>query len=156
MEISKGALSVNIMGTSLTDFLTPSLNSPNKMINRIGKFNFDNHVHSLPKKRINSFINWSYKNFVLGFSTRYIDGYKNEREITGLGLTYGYQNTVKSFLVHDISLKATKGNLSYSVYLSNLLDKSAPRLYDAPDFSFDTRVHDPRGRILGLTIGYGF
>ena len=87
---------------------------------------------------------------------RYIDGYKNEREITGLGLTYGYQNTIKSFLVHDISLKATKGNLSYSVYLSNLLDKSAPRLYDAPDFSFDTRVHDPRGRILGLNIGYEF
>ncbi|MDC1081538.1 TonB-dependent receptor [Gammaproteobacteria bacterium] len=154
--ISKGDLSINIMGTSLTDFLTPSLNSPNKMINRIGKFNFDNHVHSLPKKRINSFINWSYKNFVLGFSTRYIDGYKNEREITGLGLIYGYQNAVKSFLVHDVSLKTTKGNLSYSIYLSNLLDKSAPRLYDAPDFSFDTRVHDPRGRILGLNIGYEF
>jgi iron complex outermembrane recepter protein len=34
------------------------------------------------------------------------------------------------------------------------LDKKAPLLYDAPDFSFDTRVHDPRGRLLNLTLEY--
>ena len=32
----------------------------------------------------------------------------------------------------------------------NLFDEDAPRLYDAPDFSFDTRVHDPRGRMLSI------
>jgi hypothetical protein len=36
----------------------------------------------------------------------------------------------------------------------NLFDESAPRLYDAPDFSFDTRVHDPRGRITGINFEY--
>ena len=37
-----------------------------------------------------------------------------------------------------------------SYQLSIYSMKSAPRLYDAPDFSFDTRVHDPRGRIVGI------
>ena len=32
----------------------------------------------------------------------------------------------------------------------NLFDEDAPRLYDAPDFSFDTRLHDPRGRMLSI------
>ena len=50
----------------------------------------------------------------------------------------------------------SKGDLNFRFYLSNILDKSAPRLYDAPDFSFDTRLHDPRGRILGLNIEYNY
>jgi len=37
----------------------------------------------------------------------------------------------------------------------NLFDKSAPRLYDAPDFSFDTRTHDPRGRMLSIQFELG-
>jgi hypothetical protein len=36
----------------------------------------------------------------------------------------------------------------------NVFDEEAPRLYDAPDFSFDTRVHDPRGRIIGISFEY--
>ena len=38
--------------------------------------------------------------------------------------------------------------------LINLFDENPPLLYDAPDFSFDTRVHDPRGRLISLTIEF--
>ena len=34
----------------------------------------------------------------------------------------------------------------------NLLDESAPLLYDSPDFSFDTRLHDPRGRLINFSV----
>ena len=160
IELAKGELSINILGTNLSDFKTPSLINPNKMVNRVGKFNFDSHTFSLPKKRINSFISWNFKNYSLSLNSRYLDGYINERTITGLGLTYGYDNQVKSFFVHDMSfekrINTSKGNLDLKFYLSNMFDKSAPRLYDAPDFSFDTRLHDPRGKILGLNIEYNF
>ena len=130
------------------------------MINRDGKFNFNAHTHSLPKNRINLFINWNYKDYVFGLTSRYIDGYVNERAITGLGITYGYENKIDSFLVHDLSLKkilkVSSGELKLNLALINILDESAPRLYDAPDFSFDTRVHDPRGRMLGVNIEYKF
>jgi hypothetical protein len=36
----------------------------------------------------------------------------------------------------------------------NAFDKKAPLLYDAPDFSFDTRVHDPRGRLINITAEF--
>jgi iron complex outermembrane receptor protein len=160
VELIKGSLSINLLGTNLSDFKTPSLTNSDLMINRVGKFNFDSHTFSLPKKRINSFISWNYNSYSLNLNSRYLDGYINERTITGLGLTYGYDNQVKSFFVHDISfgknINTTNGNLDLKLYLSNMFDKAAPRLYDAPDFSFDTRLHDPRGRILGLNVEYNF
>ena len=52
------------------------------------------------------------------------------------------------------NLKTGKLNIKLSII--NLFDKSAPRLYDAPDFSFDTRVHDPRGRIFGVGVEYSY
>ena len=160
INLKQSDLSINLMGTNLSDFKTPSLTNQNLMINRVGKFNFDTHTFSLPKKRINSFVNWNFKDLSLSLNSRYLDGYVNERAITGLGLTYGYSNQVKSFFVHDISLNKklfiSSGQLDLRLYLSNIFDKSAPRLYDAPDFSFDTRLHDPRGRILGLNVEYNF
>ena len=160
INLKQSDLSINLMGTNLSDFKTPSLTNQNLMINRVGKFNFDTHTFSLPKKRINSFVNWNFKDLSLSLNSRYLDGYVNERAITGLGLTYGYSNQVKSFFVHDISLNkklfVSSGQLDLRLYLSNIFDKSAPRLYDAPDFSFDTRLHDPRGRILGLNVEYNF
>ena len=160
INFKRSDLSINLMGTNLYDFKTPSLTNQNLMVNRVGKFNFDNHTFSLPKKRINSFVSWNFKDLSISLNSRYLDGYVNERPITGLGLTYGYSNQVKSFFVHDVSLNkklfVSSGQLDLRLYLSNIFDKSAPRLYDAPDFSFDTRLHDPRGRILGLNVEYNF
>ena len=159
-NIKYGEVKFSLQGTSLNEFLTPGLevNNVSNMINRVGKFNFDANTHSLPKKRVNAFTNWKYQNYDLNLNARYVDGYSNERAINSLGLSYGYENKVDSFLVFDLSLKRlmsfNRGELAIKVYASNIFDESAPKLYDAPDFSFDTRVHDPRGRILGINFEY--
>lgn len=160
-----GVIAFAIKGTSINKFLTPNnkinvveKEHHNKMINRVGKYNYDANTHSLPKKRVNIFINWDYLNYSIGLNARHIDGYKNSRPISGLGLEYGYKNRVESFLVFDLyssKLISTKnGALNMKFTITNIFDESAPRLYDAPDFSFDTRVHDPRGRIIGLSLEY--
>jgi iron complex outermembrane receptor protein len=155
-----GNVSLSINSTTLIEFLTPALgNEDNKtMINRVGKFNYDTNTHSLPKNRINAFLNWQYQDYDINFNSRYIDGYSNQRAINSLGISYGYSNSVNSFFVHDLSVKkpvkTNKGEIDIKVSIINLFDESAPRLYDAPDFSFDTRVHDPRGRIFGINFEY--
>ena len=155
-----GNVSLSINSTTLIKFLTPALgNESNEtMIDRVGKFNYDTNTHSLPKNRINAFLNWQYQDFDINFNSRYIDGYSNQREINSLGSSYGYTNSVNSFFVHDLSvkkpIKTNKGQIDIKVSIINLFDESAPRLYDAPDFSFDTRVHDPRGRIFGINFEY--
>jgi hypothetical protein len=61
-------------------------------------------------------------------------------------------------LVHDLSLKKSiqlkSGNLDLLFSVENFTDRGAPLLYDEPDFSFDTRVHDPRGRIFKLSFDF--
>ena len=160
----RGSLLFAIKGTSINKFLTPERYEDGdeeehiEMINRVGKFNYDANTHSLPKKRINAFMNWNYKNYGFNLNARHVDGYNNERPITGLGLTYGYKNKVNSFLVFDLSIvklvEVRNGNLNLKFSSSNIFNESAPRLYDAPDFSFDSRVHDPRGRIIGINIEF--
>ena len=159
-SIEYGEISLSINATTLIDFLTPALGNEgvSKMINRVGKFNYDTNTHSLPKNRINAFINWEYSDYDINFNTRYIDGYDNQRPINSLGMKYGYDNSVDSFIVHDLSVKRQipihNGEIDLKLSIINIFDESAPRLYDAPDFSFDTRVHDPRGRIIGISFEY--
>ena len=155
-----GDVSLIINSTTLIEFLTPALGNEDSeiMINRVGKFNYDTNTHSLPKNRINAFLNWKYQEYDINFNSRYIDGYSNERPINSLGTAYGYDNSVDSFLTNDLSIKklvrTNKGEIDIKLSVINVFDEAAPRLYDAPDFSFDTRVHDPRGRIIGISFEY--
>ena len=155
-----GDVSLTINSTTLIEFLTPALGNEDSeiMINRVGKFNYDTNTHSLPKNRINAFLNWKYQEYDINFNSRYIDGYSNERPINSLGTAYGYDNSVDSFLTNDLSIKklvrTNKGEIDIKLSVINVFDEEAPRLYDAPDFSFDTRVHDPRGRIIGISFEY--
>ena len=155
-----GDVSLIINSTTLIEFLTPALGNEDSeiMINRVGKFNYDTNTHSLPKNRINAFLNWKYQEYDINFNSRYIDGYSNERPINSLGTAYGYDNSVDSFLTNDLSInklvRTNKGEIDIKLSVINVFDEAAPRLYDAPDFSFDTRVHDPRGRIIGISFEY--
>jgi hypothetical protein len=128
------------------------------LINRVGKFNYDTHLYSLPKIRINTSLGLNVKNYNYRIAARYIDGYDNSRVISTRGLQLGYKNKVESFLVIDLSIQSyisfKGGVLNYKLSASNIFDESSPRVYDAPDFSFDSRAHDPRGRIIGLNFEY--
>ena len=95
---------------------------------------------------------------MLGMNTRYVEGYSNERKIPASAINLGYTNYVKSFLVYDFSIKKTiqlsLGEIEVGLGIINAFDKKAPLLYDAPDFSFDTKVHDPRGRLINFTAEF--
>ena len=156
-----GDFEYSIKATQLSKFSTPEHLDQEEdgdhsiMVNRVGKFNYDAHTHSLPKLRLNTFFNWTVNNFSVAMNTRYVDGYSNERGIPTSAINLGYTNFVKSFLVHDFSItksfQLSAGELEMGLGIMNAFDKSAPLLYDAPDFSFDTRVHDPRGRLLNIS-----
>ena len=159
-----GDFNYSIKATQFSEFLTPEdievggQGVRSIMINRVGKFNYDAHTHSLPKLRLNTFLSWTINDLVLGMNTRYIEGYSNKRQIPTSAINLGYTNYVKSFLVHDFSIKRTLqlslGEIEIGLGIINIFDKKAPLLFDAPDFSFDTKVHDPRGRLVNLTLEY--
>ena len=162
---SLGELDYAIKATQLSKFLTPEHQDDDHqdslaLVNRVGKFNYDAHTHSLPKLRLNSFFSWRVNDFKIAINTRYVEGYSNNRQIPKAAINLGYTNYVKSFLVHDFSitklLKLSSGEMELGIGIINAFDKQAPLLYDAPDFSFDTRVHDPRGRLINLSAEFNF
>ena len=153
-----GDFSYTVKATELSEFLTPEHHDGEEhliMVNRVGKFNYDAHTHSLPKLRLNTFLSWAMNDLTLGMNSRYLDGYSNERPISSSAVSLGYTNQIKSLLVHDFSItksfELSQGTLEIGLGVMNAFDKKAPLLYDAPDFSFDTRVHDPRGRLINFT-----
>ena len=154
-----GSMYYSIEASIFNEFLSPNI-SKTRLVNRVGKFNYNNHTYSLPKKRINTFLTWAISEINLNLSTRYIDGYINERTIKSSALNLGYSNKIKSSFMVDMSVSKEiglkKGNIVIKLLANNLFDESAPKLYDAPDFSFDTRVHDPRGRIFGIGVEYNY
>jgi iron complex outermembrane receptor protein len=159
-----GDFNYSIKATQFSEFLTPENRDAgdqglrSMMANRVGKFNYDAHTHSLPKLRLNTFLSWTINDLVMGMNTRYVDGYSNERQIPASAISLGYTSYIKSFLVHDFSIKKSvqlsTGELQLGLGVMNAFDKKAPLLYDAPDFSFDTRVHDPRGRLVNITVEF--
>ena len=166
-----GSLNLKIASTTLFSFLTPEHHEQNddgedhdhiedkeKLINRVGKFNYDAHIHSLPKNKINLFLDWRYKEFILNWTSRYISGYTNERELSDYAKSLSYTNRVSSFLIHDLSItrpiNLKNGDLDFKFGIINLADEPAPKIYDAPDFSFDTSLHDPTGRTFTFSIQY--
>ena len=166
-----GSLNLKITSTTLFSFLTPEHDEHNddtedhdhhrddeKLINRVGKFNYDAHIHSLPKNKINLFLDWEYSEFLLNWTSRYLSGYTNERQLSDYAISLGYTNKVSSFLIHDLSItrpiNLKDGNIDLKFGIINLTNEPAPKLFDAPDFSFDTRLHDPTGRTFTFSIQY--
>ncbi len=166
-----GSLNLKITSTTLFSFLTPEHDERNddtedhdhhrddeKLINRVGKFNYDAHIHSLPKNKINLFLDWEYSEFLLNWTSRYISGYTNERQLSDYAISLGYTNKVSSFLIHDLSITRSinlkDGTIDLKLGIINLTNEPAPKLFDAPDFSFDTRLHDPTGRTFTFSIQY--
>lgn len=166
-----GSLNLKITSTTLFSFLTPEHHEHNddtedhdhhrdneKLINRVGKFNYDAHIHSLPKNKINFFLDWEYSEFLLSWTSRYLSGYTNERQLSDYAISLGYTNKVSSFLIHDLSItrpiNLKDGSIDLKFGIINLTNEPAPKLFDAPDFSFDTRLHDPTGRTFTFSIQY--
>ena len=88
--------SYTLNASRIDKFLTPN-NSNTQLINRSGYFNYDNHTFSMPKNRINTFLEIKYPNNSININTRYIDSYLNKRPLNENAIQLGYSNKIKSF-----------------------------------------------------------
>ena len=161
-------LDLGINATHLFDYLTPEHEEAgdhedeheSHMVNRVGRFNYNAHTHSLPRLRLNAFFGLTQNGIRYSVNTRYLDSYTNQRPLPAAAVSNGYESEVDSFLVFDIGaskiFQIENSELKLGLHLMNAFDESAPLLYDSPDFSFDTRLHDPRGRLINLSLDYEF
>ena len=126
---------------------------------RAGRFNYDIEGYSLPKLKINAFSKLKMGNQELNLNSRYISGYDNFKPLSSRARSIGgYSNKVSSHLMFDFiykqNLKWNKSNLDLSFSVLNLNDEKPPRINSQPEFSFDPRQADPRGRMFSFGLQY--
>ena len=126
-------------------------------IERAGRFNHDIDGYSLPEYKLNLFALMEKNLNKYTFNARYVSGYDNHKRLLTRAISVGgYTNKVDSSLMYDLGYQRSfkTNNLDYNLNFSilNLTDEDAPKVNSQPEFSYDPRQIDPRGRIFSFGI----
>ena len=114
----------------------------------VGYFNYDNFVRSMPETKVNVTADWTRNNHKVALMGFYTSSYETTRG----GIPAGYSSSIDSWLTLDLQyaysfeMGGTEAILTLGA--KNLTDEDAPKLFDAANFSYDPKHHDPRGQIL--------
>jgi iron complex outermembrane receptor protein len=113
-----------------------------------GYFNYDNFARSIPETKINFTADWSRDNHKVALMGFYTSSYENTRT----GIPAGYSSSIDSWLTLDLqyaySFNVGGSDAIFTLGAKNLTDEDAPAVYDAANFSYDPKHHDPRGQII--------
>jgi outer membrane receptor protein involved in Fe transport len=125
------------------------------LIDGVGTRNFANFGTSTPEWRINTFFNWQRERHGVNVFLRFIDSYVDDQ--VDLGQGPAFFRDVDSHLTVDaqytLSLRAENAPaLTFGAI--NLFDEDPPRV--ATSGGYDSKVHDPRGRLLYARATFRF
>ena len=128
----------------------PGING--SVIDVVGLFNHDNFARSLPETKIVLNTSLSNNNHTFSLFGRYISDYSTTRPLSSAAKSAGFNQKIDQWLTFDIqysySLALSGNEIRLSIGGNNILDKDVPIVYDAANFSYDPKHHDPRGRLI--------
>jgi outer membrane receptor protein involved in Fe transport len=148
-----GRLRLGLEGTLMTsyDIEDPQAGS----VDGLGRRNFANFATSTPELRANVFANWSLGDHAINAYVRYIDSYIDDEVDIGQGPAF--YTTIDDYVTVDLQyavrLPAERSPL-LSFGAINVLDEDPP--YVATNGGYDSKVHDPRGRLLYARATFEF
>jgi outer membrane receptor protein involved in Fe transport len=125
------------------------------LIDGVGRRNFANFGTSTPEWRVNTFFNWQRERHGVNVFLRFIDSYVDDQ--VDLGQGPAFFRDVDSHLTVDaqytLSLRAENApTLTFGAI--NLFAEDPPRV--ATSGGYDSKVHDPRGRLLYARATFRF
>lgn len=126
----------------------------------VGSFNHDNFVRSMPQKKWNLTADWEHGNHSVAMVVYYVDSYKTGRVVPvsaqALGFNSGISNWRTIDLSYNYNFSLGDTQAVFTLGGKNVFDKQAPAVYDAANFSYDPKHHDPRGRMLFARVKFAF
>ena len=118
-------------------------------IDGAGKRNFRNFATSVPELRTNASVNWQRGSHSANLYVRHIDSYIDDED-TSLPRIDSYLTVDAQY---NFRFQGERGP-TISVGAINLLDEDPPRV--ATNGGYDSKVHDPRGRLLYAKASFSF
>jgi outer membrane receptor protein involved in Fe transport len=150
---ASGTLRVGAEGTYISTY---TLDDPQAgHVDGAGKRNFANFGTSTPRWRANAFVNWHHQRNAVNVYVRYIDSYTDDEVQLGQGPQF--YRPIGSFTSVDAQYTLTLGHTNsptLSFGAINLLDEDPPHV--ATNGGYDSKVADPRGRVLYAKATFKF
>jgi iron complex outermembrane receptor protein len=115
-------------------------------VDGVGKRNFANFGTSTPEWRLNSFVSWQRDRHTVNAFVRYIDSYVDDQVDLGQGPAFYRDIDSQTTVDAQYSLSLRENALTLTFGAINLFDEDPPRV--ATSGGYDSKVHDPRGRLL--------
>ena len=118
----------------------------------VGLFNHDNFARSLPDTKAVFHAALNSGNNSLSLFGRYTGDYKTTRPLDATATARGFSQSIDSFfsvdLMNSYLVEMNDSELKLSLGITNLFDEEVPLVYDAANWSYDAKHHDPRGRMI--------
>lgn len=122
-----------------------------------GLFNHNNFARSMPETKGNLSIQWKNDQHSVYARLNYVSSYTNTRVVPA---STGLTDNIDSFQTVDFqyryNLELGDGLAEFTLGLINAFDEDPPEVYDAANFSYDPKHHDPRGRLFYIRGAYTF
>ena len=145
-----GLLNLGFRATHILEYEIPG--SSGSAIDVVGLFNHDNFARSLPETKIVLNTSLSDNNHKVSLFGRYVSDYSTTRPLSSAAKTAGFDQKIDQWITFDLQYSysfAVSGNdIRLSIGGNNILDEDVPIVYDAANFSYDPKHHDPRGRLF--------
>ena len=120
--------------------------------NVVGLFNHDNFARSLPETKIILNAGLNKNNHTISLYGRYISDYSTTRPLSSAAINAGFDQKIDQWISIDLQYSYSFETLGNEIRLSfgsnNIFDEDVPMVYDAANFSYDSKHHDPRGRLF--------
>ena len=145
-----GELSFSAEGTYLRRFLMQD--SPTAPVRDVaGNRNFTNFARSLPKWRGQVGAVWEHDRHTLGATARIVGSYRDDQNANRL---IPRQTTLDAQYTFALAGFAGAHSLDLTLGALNLTDKDPPSVLT--NAGYDSKVHDPRGRVVYVRIRAGW
>lgn len=139
-------------GADLTMMTSYDLVDPQAgAIDGLGRRNFGNFATSTPELRANVFGGWQHRNHSVNVFVRYIDSYADDEAGPSSLVAIDSHLTVDA--QYTIGFRGESGP-RISLGAINLLDEDPPHV--STNGGYDSKVHDPRGRLLYAKASFRF
>ena len=148
-DTSAGSFSIGADATFVSsyDLIDPQAGA----IDGAGKRNFANFATSVPELRSTLYFNWNRDRHGVNVYVNHIDSYLDDEGGPGAFANIGSHRTLDAqynfTFEHAALITLSLGGL-------NLTDERPPRV--ATNLGFDSKVHDPRGRMLYAKLAMAF
>lgn len=149
-----GDFGVQLAYSRFNSYEIPDGNGGKKDV--VGSFNHDNFVRSLPEAKWNLTADWERGNHSAAVVLYHVDSYTTGRAVPASAV--GFDNNIDSWQTVDASYNFNFNigdtQAVFTLGGKNLTDEEAPRVYDAANFSYDPKQHDPRGRLYYARVKF--